>query len=276
MTTVTHASGHEVALTRHPRRALVVCCTLAFVLPWAVWGTTIGEQRGLIDWHVPQSLAFWIGLPVAYLAAAALSGGPGALLALVAGMLRWRVGWRWYGVAVGLSVGLPLLGLLVGPFPAGAGAAAGSFAQLPTALLVETALFWLTEEPTWRGFVLPRVELWLPPGWAGIAVGVLWAVWHLPLFAIQGSFQAGLPFGGFVLLTVATSIILTWLYHVSGGSVLLCAVYHGVVDVTFATTGVLTTTSASFWTVVAGHVVAAGLIWWRSVALRRPRTVGRS
>ncbi len=261
---------NENAALAHPVRGLIVGYLLAFALPWLVWSTLIAEQRGLLGWHVPQSLAFWIGLPVAWLVAAATSGGRAAVLDLFSRLLRWRVGWRPYAMALALAVLLPVAVWVVvlaagGPMPSAGAAASG----VPIALLVEIALFWLTEEAMWRGFVLPRVELTLRPGQASLVVGVLWAVWHLPLFAIAGSFQSGLPFLGFALLTVATSVVLGWLSHRASGSVLVCALYHGVVDVVFATTGVLGASPAAFWAVVVVHVVVAAALglregWWRS------------
>ena len=67
------------------------------------------------------------------------------------------------------------------------------------------------------------------------------------------------------MLTCATSVVLGWLYHRGRASVPLCAVYHGAVDVTFAATGVLTASAASFWSVVALHVALAAVLWWRGV-----------
>jgi membrane protease YdiL (CAAX protease family) len=251
----------------HPVRGLAVGLVLAFVLPWLVWSTAIAEQRGLIGWHVPQSLAFWVGLPAAYLVGAAVSAGPAGLVDLVSRLLRWRTGWRPWLAAVGLAAGLPLVAWL-GVLATGAvSASALAWQGAPVALLVETALFWLTEEALWRGFVLPRLEVRLTPGQAGLALGVVWALWHLPLFAIAGSFQSGLPYAGFFVLTVATSVILSWLYHRSGGSVPVCALFHGVIDVMFVVTGVLSISPAAFWTVVGVHVAVAAVLWWRG-ALR--------
>jgi hypothetical protein len=32
-----------------------------------------------------------------------------------------------------------------------------------------------------------------------LVIGLFWGVWHTPLFLIPGSFQAGVPYAGFVL-----------------------------------------------------------------------------
>lgn len=264
---------------RRPICALMTCYAIAFLLPWTVWGTLIAQQRGLLSWHIPQALAFWVGLPVAYIVAAATSGGPDALLAQARSMLRWRIDWRLYVVAILIAVTLPLTGLIM-HFPRGATDITDPppLAQLPQLALLaltEIALFWLTEEATWRGFAQPRFETFLSPRTAALAVGAAWALWHLPLFAISGSFQANLPVTGFFALTVATAIILAWLFKLSGGSVLLCALYHGAADVTFAATGVLSASPASFWTVVAAHLAVAGVIWRRGFQ-RPPLTPARS
>lgn len=230
-----------LAAAQHPVRSLVLGYLLAFTVPWAVWGTLIAEQHGVLTWHVPQALAFWIGLPLACIVGALAGGGRAGLADLLGRVLAWRVGWRWYASALLLAAGIPGL-LALGARAAAIATPAGvlPLGQVPMSLLVEVGLFWLTEEAMWRGFALPRIQLWLAPGPASLVVGVLWALWHLPLFAIAGSFQAGLPFAGFFVLTVATAVVLGWLYERTGGSVPVCALYHGAIDVTFAATGVLT------------------------------------
>lgn len=178
----------------HPVRALLVGYGIAFVAPWSVWGTLIAEQHGLIGWHLPQSLAFWVGLPLAVIAAALAGGGWAGLSQVVARLLRWRTSWRWYTTAVLLAAGLPLFVLFVArtaeiPQPSEV-LPRGS---VPISLLIETVMFWLTEEAMWRGFAQPTFRRWLNPAVASVVVGLLWALWHLPLFAIRGSFQSSSP-----------------------------------------------------------------------------------
>lgn len=262
------------AALAHPVRALVVAYTLAFALPWTAWGTLIAEQRGVIGWHLPQGLAFWFGLPVAVIAASLAGGGWSGLLGVVRRLLHWRTGWLWYLGAVGLAAGIPLLVLL---FARLANIASPSdvlpLSQMPISLLIETLMFWLTEEAIWRGLAQPTFELWLNPALASVVVGVLWALWHLPLFAIRGSFQAALPYLGFFVLTVATAIVLGWLFNGTGGSVLICALYHGVIDVVFAATGVLSASALTFWAVVGFQCLLALLVWRQLGRRREPAGV---
>jgi uncharacterized protein len=45
--------------------------------------------------------------------------------------------------------------------------------------------------------------------------------WHLPTFFVPGAPQHGLPLSAFVLLTVAYSVVFTWVYLHTRGSVLI-------------------------------------------------------
>ena len=58
---------------RHP---LLLFFVLATLLPWLVWGTSVAQARGLIAFHIPQPLAFWIGLTLATYLSAALTRRP--------------------------------------------------------------------------------------------------------------------------------------------------------------------------------------------------------
>ena len=259
----------------HPVRALIVGYAVAFALPWSVWGTLIAEQHGLLSWHLPQALAFWAGLPVAVIAAALAGGGWGGLTQIALRLVHWRVGVRWYVAAIGAAAAIPLLVLFFAQLavihsPTGL----LPVSQIPLSLLLETLMFWLTEEAMWRGVAQPSFQLWLNPAVASVAVGVLWALWHLPLFAIRGSFQSDLPYFGFFVLTVATAIVLGWLFVRSGGSVLICALYHGVVDVTFAASGVLSASPWTFWAVVGFQSLLALLLWRPLAHAVAPARVG--
>lgn len=88
----------------------------------------------------------------------------------------------------------------------------------------------LGEEFGWRGLVLPALETRFRPFGASIILGLIWTAWHLPLFFISASAQYGLPFGWFALLTLALCLLLTWVYHGSGDSLLLVMLLHAAVN----------------------------------------------
>ena len=84
----------------------------------------------------------------------------------------------------------------------------------------------LGEEIGWRGLALPVLQRRLGSLGGNIAVGVLWALWHLPLFWLRGSYQYGDSILLFVLLLTCWSIIIGMLVSKSGGSILPAILLH--------------------------------------------------
>jgi uncharacterized protein len=94
-----------------------------------------------------------------------------------------------------------------------------------------TALFFAVikgpiEEFGWRGFALPLMQRYIAPLWAGIILGFIWGIWHIPAFLISGTQQSAWSFTPFFLGTIAISVLLTALFNASKGSILLAAILH--------------------------------------------------
>ncbi len=84
----------------------------------------------------------------------------------------------------------------------------------------------LGEEPGWRGLLLPTLAARVSFPIAGLVVGIVWAVWHLPLFMIPGTPQAELPLAGYLALTVALGVVYGSLAQHTRGSVPVAIVFH--------------------------------------------------
>jgi membrane protease YdiL (CAAX protease family) len=82
------------------------------------------------------------------------------------------------------------------------------------------------EEFGWRGFLLQRVQPMFGLMGASVVIGVIMALWHIPLFLITGTAQSHLPFALFALRTLALSVISTWLYNGTGRSLLFVLLFH--------------------------------------------------
>jgi membrane protease YdiL (CAAX protease family) len=82
------------------------------------------------------------------------------------------------------------------------------------------------EEIGWRGLALPVLQRQLGSLGGNIVVGVLWALWHLPLFWLQGSYQYGDSILLFVLLLTCWSIVMGMLVNKCGGSILVAILFH--------------------------------------------------
>ena len=79
----------------------------------------------------------------------------------------------------------------------------------------------LGEEFGWRGYALPHLQTRM--GWrpASLMLGLVWGLWHLPLFFISDTVQAHMTLALFLPSTVAMSVIFGWLALHTRGSVAL-------------------------------------------------------
>lgn len=236
------------------RLALLLFFGLTFLLSWTVWGINIAQARGLTSWHAPGLLAF-SAIPTAAVLSALLTGGRPALADLLGRLLRWRVGARWYAAAL---FGFLPLGLLAAALLALTGGTPRlgldlTLSAAPLYLLRELPFMWLTEELGWRGFALPRLLSALRPAPASLLLGLLWGLWHLPLFFLPGEAQAGWSYAAFLALILPVSLLFTALYRRTRGSVLLAALLHTGFDGAFLLTG-LGASPAAMW-------LFAALLW---------------
>ena len=86
------------------------------------------------------------------------------------------------------------------------------------------------EEFGWRGYALPRlIHMWNPLI-ASLFLGVIWGVWHLPLFFISGVSQSFMPFSIFLLLTIAFSIFFTWFYLKTDRNLFSALLFHTAIN----------------------------------------------
>jgi uncharacterized protein len=82
------------------------------------------------------------------------------------------------------------------------------------------------EEFGWRGFALPLLQRKFSPFWAGLILGIIWALWHIPSFFISGMPQTAWAAGPYFLGIISICVILTPLFNASRGSLLIAVLYH--------------------------------------------------
>ncbi len=245
-----------------PAVAIVVA---GFAGPWTVWLTSIAEAHGLLTWHLPRGIALWTMLPALLLALLA-TGGTTALVDLGRRLVRWRVpAWTYLGALLGppaLAATAVLLVRLAGHHaPVGE---VLSLRAVPGYLAFGTLLYLLTEEAVWRGAVLPRVRQRLGTAASGLVVGVVWALWHLPLLAVPGEHDQGLPVLGFLVLVVATSVLVSALVEAARGSVIVAAVFHAAFNASYSVAGVVGGDRHVFWAATTLSVLVAGAVLLRT------------
>jgi len=96
----------------------------------------------------------------------------------------------------------------------------------------------LGEELGWRAFLYPILAE--KYGWlaSALIVGVLWALWHLPLWLIESP-QSEIPFWAFSVNVILLSIIMSMIMNYSDGSVLFVVLLHLIFNVSLAVVQVL-------------------------------------
>ncbi len=208
---------------------------LTFAVTWLFWMLPVLARYGLIEeapwwWGMGSFGPSFVGVVLAW-----VLGGRRALTALLRAALRWRVhpGWYLSAFLLPLAVAAPALlqHLAAGsplnwralPGPAMVGL---SFVQV---LLLGGPL---NEELGWRGFALPQLQRSYNALLSSLAVGIVWGLWHLPLFWAQAPGYDVLPFRWYLVNTVALSVIFTWVFNSTSGSVLLAILFHATFNTT--------------------------------------------
>jgi membrane protease YdiL (CAAX protease family) len=90
-------------------------------------------------------------------------------------------------------------------------------------------MFLSTEELAWRGFALPRLQARWGALVASLAIGLISAVWYVPVFFMKGP-EALPQLPPFVVATIALSVVYAWVFNNTRGSILLCALAHAAVS----------------------------------------------
>ncbi len=136
----------------------------------------------------------------------------------------WRASRLWWlflilGIPVIFFAGAALKGTISDPFPF-------SPWTLVLPAIVGAVFLGPIEEFGWRGVALPLLQRRFNPFWAGLILGIISAIWHIPAFLLSGTPQAAWSFPAFFFGVVAISVILTPLFNKSRGSLLIAVVYH--------------------------------------------------
>lgn len=210
---------------------------VAFGWSWLIWLPLVLAGTGIVPFRKDLLGALtvpWIALGVFGPGVGALYSlrtlrGPGAVREYLRGVLDLRFGSRawvvpplvlgattWLAWILPELWGAPRLPML-----------------LPTVWMFAPYLLLMVffgggqEELGWRGYILDPLEERLGPWLANLVLGVVWAVWHLPLFFIPGASQRFVPFLAFTLLLIGYSYLYAAVREMAGKRTMVGLVAHG-------------------------------------------------
>ena len=81
----------------------------------------------------------------------------------------------------------------------------------------------LFEEFGWRGFLQVHLQRSMPPWLAALCVGIMWALWHAPLFVAHWSSASPVTY---ILIVVGLSVLMAFAFNASGGAVVVAILMH--------------------------------------------------
>lgn len=203
---------------------------LTFAFSWTVWGGGY-----LLDLGDPWTTVL-LGLGAfgpAFGAVVRLRLEGRSVRAWLRRRMRFRVGARWYLVALAVPVAFAAVHAVAVVVRGDTLAPAVLVGRVPT-FVVATVLIALVgggqEEFGWRGYLLPRLQGRYGPVVASLLLGVVWAVWHLPLFVVPDAYNWGEPFALYLPVVVGLATVFTWLFNRVAGALPVLMLMHGAIN----------------------------------------------
>jgi len=222
--------------TKTPNKySIVVFMLIAYGFSWLIWipEALIAQNMWIAPEGVKSILALnlgaWGPLVGAIIATFIYQRGVGVKELLKRGFMARLGKWWWvvlltFPVMIGGS--LALSALLGNSLP--------EFAVLAEPVALPIALIYifflagpLQEEFGWRGYVFEHLQSKYDALTAAILAGLMWGLWHLPLFFVpRAEDYYNRPFWGLMLTTTLVGIILAWFYANTKGSIFAAMLGH--------------------------------------------------
>jgi uncharacterized protein len=215
------------------RHALLVSVILMYACTWPI----LLSAAGVLRMRFPSFMYLLPGWGFVF-ASVLMTGlvlGPECVGTLLKRYLIWRVGWIWYAAlliipAVDLA-GIYLHAALTHTPPDFTSARLVQlFGASPNLGLFAIATFVMNaiangEEIGWRGYALPRLQSRSHALYSALVVGLIWSLWHIPLWIHSWNPTA---YAWYSVGVLAKSVFITWIYNNTGGSLLLATLCHAM------------------------------------------------
>jgi CAAX protease family protein len=296
---ITAVPRHAGLIGSHPVLSFYV---LAFGISWGTILLAVGLGPGgfsatpqqlqvAIPYAVPAMLA---GPGIAGLLLTGLLYGTSGFRDLLTRLLKWRVGGRWYAIAL-LTAPLLMTAVLLAMSLISPKFLPRIFTTSDTASLLLLGLAvglptGIMEELGWTGFAIPRLKLRYAALGTGLVVGVLWGAWHLPINywssgVTSGEVSLAVWAPAWLISTLlgqltAFRVLMVWVYERTGGSLLVAILMHAslatftivLIPPLAVTANVISgfAFAVALWLVIAAVALAQGGHLTRQSHLKRP------
>lgn len=222
---------------------------LTYALSWSTWllgwyalGQPDDMSRTSAIMPVILAGSFGPGLAAAILTA---RHGWGAVKEWLGAFVSFRCGWRGYAATfLPFPLAVLFLTVLFGYEPkldAAEGQPALAFYLTIFPMVIVNGLVTaimgagpLGEEGGWRGYMLPRLLEKFGEVPASLILGLVWALWHLPVMAMFPGWRGGMEFWTYLPLYIvsvcALSLLMTRVWKIGRGSLVPVIWLHGIVN----------------------------------------------
>jgi membrane protease YdiL (CAAX protease family) len=223
-----------------PNKRLYLFLVVTFAISWTAWWSlaTVLRPTESVFAHPLSAALFLIGglgPTIAPFIAVALTQPRGGIREYLTRLFRWRLSPIWWLAALAVPPAIAWLVEHIEMLNAGPTVQATALQPLSRVAVLFPLMIvgGGLEELGWRGVAQPELERRFNAIVATAAVGLIWALWHLPLFFIPGAAQFGTNFGFFTLQILGTAFVSAWLYD-NTKSILLCVLFHAAANASSA------------------------------------------
>lgn len=244
---------------------MIAYFVLTVIVTWALWfASGIASPAA-----PPRAPLFLLGVFAPGLIAIGLTAREArraGVTALLRRLIQWQVPLRWYLFAVAYMVVVKLTVAVLYRVVWGAWPRFGDepWFLLLAATVSSTLLGGQAgEELGWRGYALPRLAERFGLRIASLLIGLVWALWHLPLFLFPAADTYNQSFALYTLQVTAVSVAMAWLYANTEGSLLPVMLLHAAVNNTKDIVPSADPAATSPWSLSHSPVgwLTVGLLW---------------
>jgi len=217
------------------RRQLTAYFLTTFAISWGIFGSALAFDFAQSPFVI---LGVWGPTLSAIIVTAVFYGKDG--LKRFFGRINAREGLKWFLPLLGFFLVIGFTGGFIGSVASGIvfDPKFWGWAWVAQVMVTQILFVGMGEEFGWRGFALQRLQHIMTPFKATGVIAFFHLLWHAPTYWLgQGMHNVPAIWAIFFLLPL--TILFTWTYNQSKGSILVSVFFHGTMGTTLTYTAFL-------------------------------------